>query len=94
MDNELSNLLLQLDEDALKTKYKFGVCFTKNGQKLENEYFSNRDSSPAFNEFLEVIGDKVKLEGFKYFRAGLDVNSKFYIIIVIVTITHKHIHSF
>jgi hypothetical protein len=32
--------------------------------------------SPAFEEFLETIGDKVELKGFDAFRGGLDNKSK------------------
>ena len=33
--------------------------------------------SPAFEEFLETIGEKVALKGFDSFRGGLDNKSKY-----------------
>ena len=40
--------------------------------------FSFSDAgSPAFDEFLETIGEKVALKGFDSFRGGLDNKSKF-----------------
>nr|XP_034976139.1 rap1 GTPase-activating protein 1 isoform X4 [Zootoca vivipara] len=45
------------------------------GLKLtsEEELFSTTEESPAFVEFLEFLGQKVKLQDFKGFRGGLDV---------------------
>lgn len=34
-------------------------------------------SSPAFDEFLELIGMKVKMKGFSKYRAQLDNKSKY-----------------
>ncbi|XP_054952912.1 rap1 GTPase-activating protein 1 isoform X13 [Pan paniscus] len=39
----------------------------------EEELFSTNEESPAFVEFLEFLGQKVKLQDFKGFRGGLDV---------------------
>jgi len=37
--------------------------------------FSNKDGSEDYQEFLDVIGNEVKLEGWPHFAAGLDVKS-------------------
>uniref|UniRef100_A0A673TK67 RAP1 GTPase activating protein n=1 Tax=Suricata suricatta TaxID=37032 RepID=A0A673TK67_SURSU len=39
----------------------------------EEELFSTNEESPAFVEFLDFLGQKVKLQDFKGFRGGLDV---------------------
>ncbi|PIO22856.1 hypothetical protein AB205_0032980, partial [Aquarana catesbeiana] len=39
----------------------------------EEEIFSTTDESPAFAEFLELLGERVLLQDFKGFRGGLDV---------------------
>lgn len=35
----------------------------------------NRESTPAFDEFLELLGDKVELLGFEGYNGGLDTSS-------------------
>jgi len=32
-------------------------------------------ASPEFDEFLDLIGERVKLKGFERYRGGLDVKS-------------------
>jgi RAP1 GTPase activating protein 1 len=49
--------------------------YSKDGQTKEDDMFTNIDSSNEFEEFLDFIGDRVKLEGWKGFRGGLDVRS-------------------
>ena len=39
--------------------------------------YNNKDSSPAFDQFLNLIGQKVKLNGFDDFKGGLDVASTY-----------------
>ena len=39
--------------------------------------YNNEEAGPAFVEFLEMIGEKVRLKGFDKYRAGLDNKSKF-----------------
>jgi len=47
----------------------FFQCF---GQTSEEEIFSNRTESPAFSEFLDLLGRRVKLKDHKGYRGGLD----------------------
>ena len=55
--------------------YKLGVLSWNTCQKTEDEIFTNMTVSPDYQEFLEFLGEVVKLEGWPYFRAGLDVKS-------------------
>jgi len=64
--------LLKLDEQVITRTYKVGVILCKNGQGVEEEMYNNEHSSPAFEEFLSCLGDKVRLKGFDKYRAGLD----------------------
>lgn len=41
-------------------------------QTKEEEFFGNKTTTPAFAEFLELIGERVPLQGFDGFRGGLD----------------------
>jgi len=70
----MSNELLRLEKQQIIKNYKFGVLYVKEGQRNENEMYSNVDGSPQFDEFLNFLGDKVVLQGFSGFRGGLDVN--------------------
>jgi RAP1 GTPase activating protein 1 len=67
-----SELILQYDEHVLTNTYKFGVIYQKFGQTNEEQLFGNATTSPAFDEFLEIIGDKIDLKNFDGYRGGLD----------------------
>ncbi|XP_050303097.1 signal-induced proliferation-associated 1-like protein 1 isoform X1 [Anthonomus grandis grandis] len=67
--------LLKLDEQGLTNNYKVGIMYCKAGQSTEEEMYNNQDAGPAFTEFLETIGKKVKLQGFDKYKAGLDTKA-------------------
>lgn len=39
-------------------------------------WFPVEEAGPAFNEFMQMIGDRVELKGFEGYRAQLDNRSK------------------
>ncbi|CAL8280786.1 unnamed protein product [Arctogadus glacialis] len=43
-------------------------------QVSEEELFGNNEETPAFSQFLALLGDTVDLQDFKGFRGGLDVS--------------------
>lgn len=53
-------------------KFKFGVLYQKFGQLTEESIFGNRTHSPAMEEFLEILGQKVELSQHEGYRGGLD----------------------
>lgn len=63
--------LIKLDEAYVQNKYKVGLMYCGSGQQTEEEMYNNEEGSPAFNEFLELIGSKVRLKGFSKYKAGL-----------------------
>ncbi|GMT12920.1 hypothetical protein PFISCL1PPCAC_4217, partial [Pristionchus fissidentatus] len=67
-----SELVVQYDEHVLTNTYKFGVVYQRPSQVTEEELFGNARGSEAFEEFLSVIGEKVRLKGFEGYRGGLD----------------------
>ncbi|GAV00818.1 hypothetical protein RvY_11614 [Ramazzottius varieornatus] len=69
------DILLKLDEQAVPKKYKVGVMYCKAGQCTEEEMYNNETSSPAFDEFLDLLGQRVRLKGFEKYRAQLDNKS-------------------
>ncbi|XP_051895145.1 rap1 GTPase-activating protein 1 isoform X4 [Pristis pectinata] len=68
-----SRLIVTFDEHVISNHFKFGVIYQKLGQTSEEELFTNNEESPAFVEFLQLLGEKVELQDFKGFRGGLDV---------------------
>lgn len=67
-----SELILQYDEHILSDTYKFGVVYQKFGQITEEELFGNANSTESFDQFLEILGDRVQLKDFEGYRGGLD----------------------
>jgi hypothetical protein len=47
--------------EQLYTEYKFGVLYYKDGQTNEDDMFGNVDTSPEYEEFLQLLGQKVCL---------------------------------
>uniref|UniRef100_A0A8C5TVU8 RAP1 GTPase activating protein n=1 Tax=Malurus cyaneus samueli TaxID=2593467 RepID=A0A8C5TVU8_9PASS len=66
-----SRLILAFDEHVLSNHFKFGVIYQKLGQTSEEELFGTTEESPAFTEFLDVLGQRVQLRDFKGCVRGL-----------------------
>ncbi|XP_065159412.1 uncharacterized protein rsh isoform X3 [Atheta coriaria] len=64
--------LLKLDQVFIKSELKVGVIYVVEGQYTEEEILDNNANSPLFDEFLQVLGDKVRLKGFDKYKGGLD----------------------
>ncbi|KAL8613785.1 hypothetical protein ACOMHN_029642 [Nucella lapillus] len=64
--------LLKLDEQGICTTYKVGIMYCRAGQNSEEEMYNNECGSPVFDEFLNLIGQKVRLKSFDKYRGGLD----------------------
>ena len=60
--------------------------YCRNGQQTEEEMYNNEEGGPAFNEFLDLIGQKVRLKGFNKYKAGLCNKSKLTCLSSIMTI--------
>lgn len=50
--------------------------YCKSGQSTEEEMYNNESAGPAFEEFLQLLGERVRLKGFEKYRAQLDTKSK------------------
>ena len=61
--------------------------YCRNGQQTEEEMYNNEEGGAAFNEFLELIGQKVRLKGFNKYKAGLCNKSKFFDLYLSVVLT-------
>lgn len=75
-NGQVEEQLLKLDEQGLTSHYKVGVMYCRAGQSSEEEMYNNEQAGPAFTEFLETIGQKVRLNGFGKYKAGLDNKCK------------------
>lgn len=47
------------------------------GQSSEEEMYNNESAGPALEEFLHLLGERVRLKGFSKYRAQLDTKSKY-----------------
>ncbi|XP_071635543.1 uncharacterized protein [Temnothorax longispinosus] len=65
-------LIARYDEHALVSRFKFGVLHQRAGQLTEEQLFGNRQITPAFQEFLDLLGQKIDLKDHKGYRGGLD----------------------
>lgn len=45
------------------------------GQSSEEEMYNNESAGPALEEFLHLLGERVRLKGFTKYRAQLDTKS-------------------
>ncbi|XP_066589023.1 rap1 GTPase-activating protein 1 isoform X2 [Prorops nasuta] len=65
-------MIARYDEHALVSRFKFGVLHQRAGQVTEEQLFGNRQITPAFQEFLDLLGQKIDLKDHKGYRGGLD----------------------
>ncbi|CAL7949286.1 unnamed protein product [Xylocopa violacea] len=65
--------LLLLEEQEGSVNFKFGVIYAKKGQTTDDEMLSNEEGSPGFENFLEILGEKIRLKNWDKYRGGLDV---------------------
>ncbi|XP_065217171.1 rap1 GTPase-activating protein 1 isoform X3 [Planococcus citri] len=69
---QASQLIADYDEHVIVSQFKFGVLYQRLGQTSEEELFSNQRASPAFQQFLNLLGKKIQLKDHKGYRGGLD----------------------
>ncbi|KAI7847272.1 hypothetical protein BDC45DRAFT_452061, partial [Circinella umbellata] len=71
----LEKELLRFDELVAPKHYKFGVLNVKENQTSEEEWLNNTEISSSFQRFLDLIGKRIKLQGYTCYAAGLDTKS-------------------
>lgn len=59
----------------LSFQVKVGVMYCRAGQSTEEEMYNNETAGPALEEFLDLLGEKIRLKGFTKYRAQLDTKS-------------------
>ncbi|XP_016943624.3 rap1 GTPase-activating protein 1 isoform X3 [Drosophila suzukii] len=70
-----SQLISVYDEHVLVSHFKFGVLYQRYGQTTEEELFGNQQTSPAFDEFLDILGERIRLKDHRGYRGGLDIQN-------------------
>ncbi|KAI4814513.1 hypothetical protein KUCAC02_003705 [Chaenocephalus aceratus] len=73
---KVRDTLLKLDEQGLNFQRKVGVMYCRAGQSSEEDMYNNESSGPAFEEFLDLLGERVRLKGWEKYRAQLDNKSE------------------
>lgn len=56
----------------IKSELKVGVIYVKEDQYSEEQILDNNENSMLFDEFLTLLGDRVRLRGFDKYKGGLD----------------------
>ncbi|XP_050427384.1 rap1 GTPase-activating protein 1 isoform X2 [Adelges cooleyi] len=72
LSSKASQLISAYDEHVLVSHFKFGVLYQKFGQSSEEDLFSNQHTSAAFDQFLQLLGQRIQLKDHKGYRGGLD----------------------
>ncbi|XP_045546003.1 signal-induced proliferation-associated protein 1 isoform X5 [Salmo salar] len=72
---KVRDTLLKLDEQGLNFQRKVGVMYCRAGQSSEEDMYNNESSGPAFEEFLDLLGERVNLKGWEKYRAQLDTKT-------------------
>ncbi|KAM3871035.1 signal-induced proliferation-associated 1-like protein 1 [Diretmus argenteus] len=72
---KVTDQLMKLDEQGLSFQVKVGVMYCRAGQSTEEEMYNNEMAGPALEEFLQLLGEKVRLKGFTKYRAQLDTKT-------------------
>jgi len=70
-EDSFKEKLLDLERTMIPPGYKFGLLYCIEGQMSEDDMYSNNDPSTDYLEFLEFIGQKVKLSEFSGYTGGL-----------------------
>eukprot|EP01094_Clydonella_sp_ATCC50884_P020220 TRINITY_DN4154_c0_g1_i4.p1 TRINITY_DN4154_c0_g1~~TRINITY_DN4154_c0_g1_i4.p1 ORF type:complete len:720 (+),score=192.90 TRINITY_DN4154_c0_g1_i4:223-2382(+) len=70
--SDLKVQLWKMQNTVVATGHKIGVLLSLEGQLEEDQYYNNEKSTPAFERFLSILGDRVPLRDWKNYDAGLD----------------------
>lgn len=72
-DPELIEDILEYESRMSSNAFKFGVLYAGK-EKTEDAMYSLNEPSEAFNEFIDFLGDRIRLKGWNNYSAGLDVD--------------------
>ena len=64
---------LEVDRMKKQKCLKVGVLYWKQGNRTEEDMYSNTEITEAFEQFLSILGDRIAMEGWDYYAGGLEV---------------------
>ena len=77
---KMKKMIMKMDSDLFLNRFKFGVAYLDRFDTSEQQMLSNTiddsEYSEAFTFFLNGLGDKIELNGWKRFSGGLDVSQE------------------
>jgi RAP1 GTPase activating protein 1 len=71
-DAAISKEILDYESRMNYNAFKFGVLYAGVGT-TEEEFYSNTHPSAEFSNFIDFLGDTIRLQGWPHFSGGLDV---------------------
>lgn len=71
--SEFPDTLAKIDDNEIVSSHKMGLIYVREGQKDEDEIFSNVETSKDFQQFCYFMGEKIELLNWNKYRGGLDV---------------------
>lgn len=78
--SKLKKMIVQMDSDLNLNRFKFGIAyldrFDTSEQQMLSNTFQDSSTSEAFSNFLNGLGDRINLKGWKSFAGGLDVSDE------------------
>uniref|UniRef100_A0A671QKS1 Rap-GAP domain-containing protein n=1 Tax=Sinocyclocheilus anshuiensis TaxID=1608454 RepID=A0A671QKS1_9TELE len=72
---KVRDTLLKLDEQGLNFQHKVGIMYCRAGQSTEEDMYNNESAGPKFDEFLDLLGERVRLKDWEKYRAQLDTKT-------------------
>ena len=75
MSPNIQKDILWLEKQEGSMNFKFGVIFARPGQIMDDELLSNEAGSERFQHFLSLLGERIRLSGWRGYRGGLDVRA-------------------
>uniref|UniRef100_A0A8C2AIQ6 Rap-GAP domain-containing protein n=1 Tax=Cyprinus carpio TaxID=7962 RepID=A0A8C2AIQ6_CYPCA len=63
------------DSSQLNFQHKVGIMYCRAGQSTEEDMYNNESAGPEFDEFLDLLGERVRLKGWEKYRAQLDTKT-------------------
>ena len=65
MNGSIQKDLFTLEKQERAMNLKFGVIYAKQSQKTDDDFLSNREGSKNFQNFLDLLGERIRLKACK-----------------------------
>uniref|UniRef100_A0A8C2AGB2 Rap-GAP domain-containing protein n=1 Tax=Cyprinus carpio TaxID=7962 RepID=A0A8C2AGB2_CYPCA len=65
----------EVNTNTLNFQHKVGIMYCRAGQSTEEDMYNNESAGPEFDEFLDLLGERVRLKGWEKYRAQLDTKT-------------------